>query len=532
MFEGKKWPKLKTRFFKLKLDYWLLFLFLGGYYGYLQWNNLIGDPDGFYHAKMAVWLRQGILLKSMPWMQYSSITEHFTDHHLLYHLLLTPFTYIINPLIGVKVAAVFFAVAMILVFYWLLKKLGIIWPWLVAFLFISAPNINYRLSMIKVTGLSLLLIWLLIYCLYFNKRYLSFVVGFVFVWLYGGWPLTPVIVALFLLANFIYDLIHKKRIRLFHSKHILTWPSSQHYHFDKKIMIFLGSGLLAGLIINPYFPHNLKFYYEQVFLIGFVNYGSQFSVGAEWYGLSPMELLSASPHFFVLAVLAFVIMFFNFKKISRLSWFALLLTFLFFIMTLKSRRYIEYYQPFLLFLMASLWTDLIKKVGFKKIIKYWERSNKWLKLYILSCAGVFLSILMPNVYSRIIDTRISPICPMYQYQPSAEWMKKNIAAKSVIFHDDWDEWSMLYYFNDQNYYLVGLDFSFMYFFDKDLQKKYIDITMGQEANNLDTTIKNDFRSNYVFVEKKDHEAMIKNLEKNPNIFQVYKDDYFIIYQIL
>ncbi len=96
---------------KWKLDYILVFVTMSLYYGWLQWPRYIGDPDGFYHAKIVSFLKNGQLLETMPWMQFSTLRDSFTDHHLLYHILILPFTYLTdNPLIAIKIATVVFTV--------------------------------------------------------------------------------------------------------------------------------------------------------------------------------------------------------------------------------------------------------------------------------------------------------------------------------------------------------------------------------------------------------------------------------------
>lgn len=528
----QKWLKFKKFFFQFKLDYFFIFLSLAIYYAFLQWNNYIGDPDGFYHTKMALFLREGILLKSLPWMQYSSITEHFTDHQLLYHLFLVPFTYIKTPLIGVKIATVLFAAMMGLTFYWLFKKLKITWPWLWTFLIISLADLNFRLALVKVNSWSWIFIALLIYALYYKKRWLTFFLSFFFVWLYGGWPIAGLIGLIFLLATYIYDYIHHKKIKLFHKKLVITWEDRSKYIADKKVLFFLLGGLLTGVILNPYFPYNLKFYYEQFFLIGVINYGHIFSVGGEWYGLLPMQVLSSGSHLFALGILALVVLCFNYKKISHLTWLSLLLTLLFFLLTMKSRRFVEYYLPFLLLFNASAWTDIIKKIGFARISKYIKSLVIWQKVYLYICLSIFTIILLPNIYKKILETKIPDTNPIDKYQASTDWLKNNTEKKSTIMHADWDQWPMLFYYNDQNYYITGLDFSFMYFYDPALQKKYIDITKGNLKNNLAQEIAENFGAQYILLEKTRHAKLNDNIKKDQKIFLVYEDQFFLIYKII
>lgn len=524
--------KLKKIITAWKLDYVLLGLILTAHYTRLQWNDYIGDPDGFFHAKLASFLAQGQFVTSLPWMQFSTLRDHFVDQHLIYHLLQAPLTLINNdPLLGVKISAVIFAVAMGLVFYWLMKKLNIVWPWFFGLLLITLISLSFRLALIKVTALSLIMVWLIIYALFQKKYHTLTVLGFIYVWLYGGWPLAILIFIIFLLADRIYDFIHHKKIKLFHSKIIILLPGGGQ-HFDlKRLGAWLGIGLLAGTIINPYFPYNFYAYYQQFFQIGLVNQSGKFPVGGEWYSASFYTIINSCPHLFIAAAIIFILLFFNLKKISRLSWFSFLLSFSFLLLTAKSIRYVEYYSPFLLLFVASGVTDLKKIISWHKIINFWQSLVWWLKTFLAINIFILGVLIMPKIYQQILDNNIPTSYPRFRYQPATEWLKSNTPRDSIIFHSDWDEWPMLFYFNDQNRYLIGLDFTFMYNYDSELQQKYMDITQGKTKTNLAEEIKNNFNSQYIFVEKANHDELIKNLNQDPHLPLLYYDEYFNIYKI-
>ena len=173
-------------FLEKKLDYLLLFLILLSYYAQIQWPAYIGDPDGFYHAKMAWFLSQGKIIKDFPWMQFSSLKDNFTDQHFLYHILLVPFIYLKSPLIGIKIATVVFSSLAVLVFYYLLKKLKISWPWLLAILFITMEGVNFRLVLVKANSVSLIMVWLIIYALFKNKKLLALAI-------FQNWLIAPIL---------------------------------------------------------------------------------------------------------------------------------------------------------------------------------------------------------------------------------------------------------------------------------------------------------------------------------------------------
>src|SRR3989344_9604697 len=229
---------LKNKLISWKLDYVSLFLLTAFYYGRLQWSHIIEDSDCLYHAKMALFLREGLLLKEMPWMQFSNLRDQFVDHQLLYHFLLAPFTYITNnPLIGVKVSTVFFAASMITVFYWLLKKWGLVWPWLFAAFFMSFEAMTFRLNLVKVNSLSLIILWFLIYALFAKKKSLLFILGFLYVWLYGGWPLAILITGIFMLSEFIYNHLHKNKLRFIWRRLHQLWQHQKNSLLNLKMLL-------------------------------------------------------------------------------------------------------------------------------------------------------------------------------------------------------------------------------------------------------------------------------------------------------
>lgn len=500
------------------------------YYGHIQWNSFVGDPDGFYHARLAKWLSEGKLIESLPWMKYSSLAERFTDHHLLYHLLLAPFVNFFDPLIGVKIASAVFSVVMVLLFYWLIKKMGLRWPMFFALAFLLLNGLNFRVSLIKANSLSIAMLWLIIYSLFEQKTKTLLVLSFLFVWLYGGWPLAIFILIIFIISQKIYQSLHTNKLKIFlHQKiHILNHGAN---HKLIRISIYLLAGIVLGIILNPYWPQNLYLYYQQFLQIGVVNMGNQFTVGSEWYGTSLINIIYSSPHLFTLAFVNFLILSFNLKKISRLSWFSFILAFAFMVLTLKSKRYVEYYMPFMLLFAASSTTDVHRIINYKKIKQYWEKFSKSIRATLLICLYILTLLIMPSVYDKILSVRLSDSYPLDKFEAASQWLSQNSPAQSIVFHSDWDEWPILFYHNPHNYYIIGLDPTFMENYNSGLHKLYRDITIGNVNNDLSDIIKRNFNAQYVFVDKVGHENFSDNLNKDKNMSLVYEDKDVLIYKI-
>ena len=110
-------------------------------------------------------------------------------------------------------------------------------------------------------------------------------------------------------------------------------------------------------------------------------------------------------------------------------------------------------------------------------------------------------------------------------------MKDHAPDKSIIFNASWSDFPFLFYYNDSNYYLSGLDPTFMYEKSKDKYWLYRDVTSGGVKNNLAIIIKHVFKADYVVLEPF-YEEFNKNLEASESFEMVYKDDEAVVYEVV
>lgn len=500
----KKWP----------IDYLSLFIIFLSFYYWWQRKPIIGDPDGFYHAKMAQLIAKGEILQTLPWMQFSTLKDSFTDHHFIYHLLLSFFIHFFDPLWAVKIASVIFATLAALALYHFFKKLQIHFAWPLTLLLITLPNLNFRWSLIKVNSLSFIVCLFFIYALIKQKKYLLFLSGFILVWLYGGWPIIFPIYLAYFASIYLFNKIRREKT---------------HYHCSS--LLWSLSGVLIGIASHPNWPQNLYFYYQQVVQIGIINLGQKFIVGSEWYGSGFLEIMSTAPHLFILAIILIALLIFQYQSITNRTFFAFLLAFGFLLLTIKSKRYIEYFLPFLLIFAAFSLSDLKNILNIKNFYHFWFNLKLKIKIFLISCSSLLIILIIPLLLNKIITSSLSDSWPLNKFQASATWLKQNTPKKSIVFHDDWDQWPMLFYYNDHNYYLIGLDQTFMYNFSPDLQQSYFDIMDGK-VNSLNQIIPAKFGAYYIFLEKDNKKETFKNaLLANQDINLVYEDTEAEIYQI-
>jgi len=340
-----------------------------------------------------------------------------------------------------------------------------------------------------------------------------------YVWLYGGWPLALVLVIIYGLLSFF-------------------WPSERRGWLAKRMgkfkiccqnfLLFFSVlvGLTAGLFFNPYFPHNFKFYWEQTFKIAIFNYQHIIGVGGEWYPYPLFDLILASVPFSILAIIAMLGFIFFYRKQSMNSWFFMILSFLFFIFTLKSRRYVEYFIPLMVCFSAL------------SIDAFWPLLEQRLFRFIPKRFFVLLPLLAVLLFTPFFARDFLLVKKSYQsgfslnrFVDPSKWLMENSNPGDIVFHSDWDEFPFLFYNNSKNYYLVGLDPTFMYSYDSDLHKRWVEITSGSGQENLYLTIKNIFGARYVFVDINQNQAFDKNLASNFYFEKVFENSEAKIYKV-
>src|SRR5947208_6002682 len=105
-----------------------------------------GDFDGYYHIKWAreLWasMKSHSFPPAFPWLPLTTLnSKDYVDHHLLYHIILIPFSWFRDMQMGAKISAIVFATIAVFFCYWLIVRYEIRYRlvWLIALLACSAP---------------------------------------------------------------------------------------------------------------------------------------------------------------------------------------------------------------------------------------------------------------------------------------------------------------------------------------------------------------------------------------------------------
>lgn len=531
------------------------FLLSAAVFTFIQYEPSFRDPDTFYHMKIAMLMMKEGIVYDFPWLPFTTLATAYTDHHFLYHLALIPFFQLFGPLIGMKVAAVAFAAAAVTAFYGLLRSHKVRFAFWFAILLATSSGFIFRLNLAKATALSLTLIMLTLIALRKNRIWLVFILSWLYVLLHAGWPIMIVIVGVTLGTKAVIDRIADRHPlhswaslwfwrRLFRGSRN-AWRDFLAATETRQAAAALG-GIAAGLVINPYFPANFLFYWEQIWQIAVVGYKDKIGVGSEWYPYPFLELFGAGSMVFLLFALGLVLLtagllwkdvYRGTGKVKRSEIAALVSSFflaaLFFAMTLRSRRHIEYFVPFAMLFDAVFLHLLLSHIDARKVLAKVSSVFKKPLVFQAIIVGYF-AFVMPFMSVRdvlsIHDSFLHGI-PFTKYEKASVWLQAHAKPGAVVVHSDWDDFPPLFFRNDQNSYMCGLDPTFFYRQDPTRYWQWVNLTTGRTTTGIGALMKTSFGAKFALIEK-DHVYMKNAMSGDPSVFLVYEDDEVWIYATL
>ena len=465
-----------------------------------------GDFDGYYHVKWArtLWesMKSSRFPPAFPWLPLTSLNpKNYVDHHLLFHIIQIPFAAFSDPRLGAKIASAVFGGLAVLSCYWLLLRYRIRYAlvWLIALLACSAPFL-FRMNMAKAPPLAIVYLIVAIHLFFKRKHWPLLPLALVFTWTYDLFVLLIMAAVFWVIAIAITE----KR-------------------FEWRPLVFVLAGCGAGLIVNPYFPHNLQLLFEHI-NIKLTTSDFDTKVGSEWYPYDSWEFLGNS----AVACIAMLVGYIAFEPSERRQGhypiFFLLFSTALMIMTARWKRIAEYWPPFaILFAAFSLkpWLEgfrpyltrlppdvleELKPFLDREGVPAPETENGWrdvLKTIAVAMVALVLSIFLYfNLRSTM--TEIGQSEPHDFYQAGAEWMRTHVPPGQIVFNTDWDDFPRLFYFDSSHYYVSGLDPGYLFDKNPDLSQLYDRITLGKEED-PGPLIRDRFGARYVFSDNTHHD---------------------------
>ena len=471
-------------------------IFAASVFAAIQYSTpYIPEYDGYYHIKFAQLIREGGFLTAFPWLPLTTFGERFSDMHLLFHYLLVPFTFI-GLMGGAKLYAVVSGTLVVLAFAWILHKEnipgGIFW---VVGLF-SSSLFLYRFTLPKASQLSIFFLLAGLYLIWTRRSTCLLVLSFLYTWLYVAFP----ILLLFAFFQFLSSVFLKEKA-------------------DLRSLVFITLGMAAGLVVNPYFPDNVWYYYTQTFQISTLQ---RIPMGGEWY---PWETWYFFKENAVVFSCLFLAVFFSLlqggKKDAKTIALFLITTFFLFL-SFKSRRFVEYFVPFgLLFAGFSI------KETVQTTLKS-DPNRRWLRplfFFLLILVGITSYKAVMRTSKEVRVNAWGTLNPLYE--GCAAWLEQNTPKDSLVFHSDWDDFPALFFFNTHNRYVVGIDPNFLYLKNPGLWQYYAGITQGTLRNPA-SLIQQVFGARYVFTDKL-HKGFMRNLYDEGHADLEYEDDACAVY---
>ena len=484
----------------------------------VQWTTpgIIG-VDGYFHIKISrLMLEQGwriLFPLDFPWLQLTVLNaDEFTDHHLLFHLLLAPFT-LIDLRLGAKLAAVVFASTALLVMYQVMAENRVRAPllWLIVAIASAGPFL-YRLSMTRRQSLTVLLLLLAILVAFRGKSRWLLPIGFVFTWLFDGFPLLLGVCG----AVFLGFLWERRRAE---------WG----------LLLYPAAGVLLGSLLNPYFPNNILFSYlhmvpKAFHLIGLSHGADEIRVGNEWYPYNREVMLNVSWLALALVPLGFVPLLLDARpsRLRRVDGMVVALAIMavtFLVLYLRSRRWIESEPVFATLFCAFAWSRALPE---RVVEPLRARMTPTRQAAIAVLAAIALFPLVVNSVDRAQDD--ARVARDYtRYRGASAWLVANTPAGARVFATDWDDFPELFFWNTHNTYLLGLDPTYMYDYNAAMYLQWRAITRGQ-IDSPGAIIRDYYDSGWVFSDL-DHEAFIRRAAVDPDLTEVYRDRSTVIFAV-
>jgi hypothetical protein len=463
------------------------------------------DNDGFYHIKLAYLMRTEGLKPDFPWLPLSILNQgEFYDHHFLFHVALIPFTFG-NLRVGAKWAAVIFA-ALAFFAVWLLlhrQRVPFAWLWALGLLGISDAFL-YRMSITRAQSLSLAVLAIAAMWILEGKYKRLAVLSFFYVWMYDAFPLIGVLAFL----HFLAVLMVERRLEF-------------------RPMLWVAAGLVLGMLINPYFPHNITFFIDHV--TPKLADATAIRVGNEWYPYDTAQLLDNSLPALAAFALGALALGLSGRKMEVRTAFAFLCALLFGIMLFQARRFVEYFPPFALIFAAFAFSPLL--AGFQREAPASPESRPrpvWraylpMALLVLCVAGATFSSI-PAARDQVGSSK-----PYNLYAGASLWLMQNTPEGARVFQTDWDDFPRLFFYNTRNTYLIGLDPTYMQLYDADMYDRWVRITQGDEES-MSQVIAAQFKSQFVITDL-NHAGFLKRAATDPGLVEVYRDNQAAVFEV-
>ncbi len=428
------------------------------------------------------------IFRTFPWAKHTIFNERFYDIHFLYHVLLIPFT-VGNPVIGGKIASVLLGALAVGLLARFMSRNGIRYGffWSLFLLFGSSAFLG-RMVMVRPISLSVIFFILALHVLFRGDYRWMALLAYLFVLAYNGFPMLVVIVVTYTVCRLVYD-----------------------RKLEYRPLLYCLAGLAAGMVLNPYFPNNFRILFVQ-FVRGPLT-RSLLESNLEWLPVSTWSILLGSAG---VVIALFAVFYLVLRKKAPCSFNTVYLfvqAVVFLLLYAKYARGIDQFVPFAVLFCAFAVSEI--KIRREKLA--------------LIVMTAFLIINMG--VNLFIAGKVLSGSDRIDNAGSAAWLRDNTPQGSEVFIANYGAFTQLFYYNQNNYYTLGLDPLYMREHDPRLYDLYQDaIWLRRDPYPV---IAREFGASWVHVENISRSREFYGyLESSPHLYRrVFQDDFSAIYEV-
>lgn len=425
---------------------------------YLRIDRAISIDDPFFHIKFAEILRERGMnaFNDFKWIYFSNISQnegYLVYYNFLFYLVLVPFTFL-NPLfLGLKVFSILSASLFLSSIYFLFLKLKIRGAFLWVVIIFSLVNYSFAVKLLMVRPYVFAPLMLIgISYLFYKEKYLW---AGIFSSIYFFWhPATFFLPIFMAVIYFLFNGLHKKNE--------LRWKIFLYPIF------FIGISIIGLELFFPGFFHYSKNIIFPVVNDVVMDNKIELSKGREVY---PLDFFSYFAENKVLISAFFIALFLEigyFLKTRKdnikygvdkliLREVFVFATAVFFVGLFFTGRFEHFFVPFAAFSIALSFNFFFKKIELNKV------SSKYLHV------GFFIIIIYAFVLNcSLLNDRISSGYYHIYMRDVALSLDKDSKDGEIIFISNWSWFPLLFHYNSNNYYIMGLEPRFLYDYNEEL----------------------------------------------------------------
>lgn len=492
------------------------------------------DPDAFYHAHLANLMLDRGPLHAFPWLDLTTLGQHFADHHFLFHLILGPaiaaFDLANIPYAefwATQLMAPLLATVAVVALWNVLRAIGVKSAWAWVALALLVPGFSFRLLLAKASPLAIGAFVAVMGAVALRRPLTAFLAGAIFALAHGGWTIALAAA----LAMILGDMLARRCIQ------DDAWELAVR---DAPWSTYGGllTGIALGLVVHPNRLELIQFLWVQTFKAGLAP-SSGVIQGTEWLAADPGVLLGELAPLVIAFLLGALGLMVARREIGsrldkmRLTIMLALPVALTLALTMKSRRFVEYLVPALTLWIASLW-QFVDVRRLKMELANMRRGLAPLARGIIVPFFVILALSLIAHHALLTWTSLRrPASKTFDaYRATFQSISARAATGDRVFHSDWDEFPILFAADDRLRYVSGLDPTFLYEASSTLSNQVRDLTIGLASSTAWDVIAERTGSRFVFVTTKRHPDFDATLRADARFKELARDETTAAYEVI